>query len=98
MFLLGFIDEHKVVYHEDTDCIECKGHIIESTKLVEAWKSSLDRVMLMKGIIFRKLDSINISIGCLCLTRDEFNSFYQQVKKLKINHARTQREKSQMGS
>lgn len=97
MFLLGFIDEHEVIYNEDTDCIECKEHIIEANKLAEAWKSSLDRVSLQKGIVFRQFDSVNISIGCLCLTREKFKSFYQQVKTIKLNHARNQRQKSEMG-
>lgn len=79
---VGAIDSHLVEYDPVTNHIYCKDQEVDYDKLQEAYDSGLDRYMLRKGFIFRRVSNCHITIGCLETTDENIKTIRKKINSL----------------
>lgn len=81
---VGAMNGYPVEYDPVTNCIYCKDQEVDYNKLQEAYDSGLDRYMLRKGFIFRRVSNCQIMIGCLETTDQNIRTIRKKINSLNL--------------
>jgi hypothetical protein len=79
--IIGEIDGNPVEYAHATDRVTCKSVTVSAKRMVEAYDSPLDRVVIKKDLALENLGFIGFTLGCFKVSPEKSKLLIESLKK-----------------
>ena len=78
--IIGRIDDNPVEYNHTTDRVTCKNVTVSAQRMVEAYESPLDRVVVKKDLALEDLGFLGFTLGCFKVSPTDSEVLIKSLK------------------